>query len=363
MTSLAPALEGFFTQRLLAQRRASPNTVAAYRDTFRLLLRYMQETTGVSPSKLQIEDLDAPRVAAFLDYLEQSRGAKARTRNARLAAVHSLFRYLALQHPEHGALVQRVLAIPVKKAEHAVVSFLGPAEADALLEAPDLSTRLGRRDNALLALALQTGLRVSELVGLRCQDVYLGRGANVRCLGKGRKERCTPLTKETAAVLRAWLRERAGLPEDPLFPGPSGRPLTRDAVRRIVSRHVATAATSQPALAARPIGPHVLRHSCAMGLRAGGVDLPTIALWLGHESVRTTGILLRLRAKVLVKAVWVCGRRRSHTARLARNAALLAGPMGLAGGDVRAAVDLVHELPVHRSGSFEGVGELTEVCL
>jgi integrase/recombinase XerD len=305
MTMLAPTLERFFAVRLSAQRRASPNTVAAYRDTFRMLLSFMQDTTGISPSKLRLEDLDAARIGAFLDYLEHGRGVKVVTRNTRLAAIHSFFRFAALEHPEHAALIQRVLAIPLKRADRAVISFLTAEEMDALLAAPDLSTRVGRRDHALLALALQTGLRVSELVGLRCGDVTLGPGANVHCIGKGRKERCTPLTRETAGVLRVWLRELAGEPGSPLFPGPSGEPLTRDAVRRIVSRHVTTAAKDVPSLATKRVAPHVLRHSCAMALREAGVDLATIALWLGHESIRTTAIYehadLRMKQRALAR--------------------------------------------------------------
>lgn len=290
MSDLAPTLEAFFTERLMAQRRASPHTIAAYRDTFRLLLRFLHETTGMTPCRLRLEDLDAPSIGAFLDHLEQSRGVKVTTRNARLAAIHSLFRYAALHHPEHAALIQRVLAIPTKRADRAVISFLTSAEIDALLAAPDRSTRIGRRDHAVLAVAVQTGLRVSELIRLRCQDVTLGASANVRCLGKGRKERCTPLTQETVSVVRGWLNERGGEPADPLFPGPSGKPLTRDAVRRLVARHVATAVAAGSSMAAKKIAPHVLRHSCAMQLLDAGVDSAVIALWLGHESIRTTDI-------------------------------------------------------------------------
>ncbi|MHB8492710.1 MAG: tyrosine-type recombinase/integrase [Solirubrobacteraceae bacterium] len=288
MTLLAPTLEAFFTERLVAQRRASPNTVAAYRDTFRLLLHFLHDTTGAPPSRLQIEDLDAPTIGAFLDHLEQARGVKVRTRNNRLAAIHSLFRYAALRHPEHAGLIQRVLAIPAKRADRAVISFLDAAEIEALLAAPDRSTRIGRRDHALLALAFQTGLRVSELTHLCCRDVSFGTGANVRCFGKGRKERATPLNQQTAAILRAWLTELGGHPHDPLFPGPSGKPLTRDAVRRIVARHVATTIEAGASLGSKNVTPHVLRHSCAMQLLDSGVDSAVIALWLGHESIRTT---------------------------------------------------------------------------
>lgn len=290
MTALAPTLEAFFTERLAAQRRASPNTVAAYRDTFRLLLGFVRVATGIPPAKLQFENLDAPLVAAFLDYLEAERGVAVSTRNARLAAVRSLFRFAALRHPEHAALIQRVLAIPAKRTDRALVTYLTRAEIDALLAAPDLSTGTGRRDRALLLVAVQTGLRVSELIGLHRGDVMLLTGAHVRCLGKGRKERCTPLTVQTVAVLRTWLAEAGGGNDDPLFPGPRGAPLGRDAVRRLVERHVATAAKACPSLRTKSVSPHTLRHSAAMQLLQSGVDTAVIALWLGHESIRTTDI-------------------------------------------------------------------------
>lgn len=224
MTAVAPTLEAFFTQRLVAQRRSSPHTIAAYRDTFRLLLGFVQERTGTPPAKLELEDLDAPLVGAFLDHLEVHRGVAVTTRNARLAAVHSFFRFAALRHPEHAGLIQRVLAIPAKRSDRSSIAYLTRAEIDALLAAPDRATRLGRRDHALLVLAVQTGLRVSELCGLRRGDVALGTGATVSCTGKGRKHRVTPLTTATAAVVSGWLRETTGTPIDPLFAGPRGRP-------------------------------------------------------------------------------------------------------------------------------------------
>lgn len=290
MTALAPALEAFFTQRLVAQRRSSPHTIAAYRDTFRLLLGFVQAATGTPPAKLHLESLDAPLVGAFLDYLEVDRGVVVSTRNARLSAVHSFFRFAALRHPEHAALIQRVLAIPAKRTGRADISYLTRPEIDALVAAPDCGTRLGRRDHALLVLTVQTGLRVSELCGLRRCDVTLGVGANVSSTGKGRKQRCTPLTPATAAVLARWLKEATGAPGDPLFPAPRGGPLTRDAIRRVVDRHVAAAATSCPSLATKRVSPHVLRHSAAMQLLEAGVDTAVIALWLGHESIRTTDV-------------------------------------------------------------------------
>jgi integrase/recombinase XerD len=290
MTALAPTLEAFFTQRLVAQRRSSPNTIAAYRDTFRLLLGFVQRTTGTPPAKLELEVLDAGLIGAFLDHLEADRGVAITTRNARLAAIHSFFGFAALRHPEHAGLIQRVLAIPAKRTDRGPISYLTRTEIDAVLAAPDRSTRLGLRDHALLIVAVETGLRVSELCGLRRGDVTLGAGAVVSCTGKGRKQRSTPLTAAAAAVIASWLQETTGTPADPLFPGPRGRPLTRDAIRRVVERHVAAAVSACPSLATKRVAPHVLRHSCAMQLLDAGVDTAVIALWLGHESIRTTDI-------------------------------------------------------------------------
>lgn len=306
MSALAPLLEAFFTERLIGQRDASPNTVAAYRDAFCLLLRFAQSRTGRAPHQLTIEDLDAALIGAFLNHLEADRNASVRTRNARLTAVRSLFTFAAFRHPEHAALIQRVLAIPTKRTDKVLVTYLTEEEAAALLDAPDRSTRIGRRDHTLMLVAVETGLRVSELTGLTCADVQLGTGAHVRCHGKGRKERITPLRREARAVLGAWLKERGGAATDSLFPGPKGGRLSRDAVRRLVERHVATAAPTCPSLVAKDVTPHTLRHSCAMNLLRHGVDTATIALWLGHEDVRTTyGVYLHadlgLKEKALAK--------------------------------------------------------------
>jgi integrase/recombinase XerD len=260
VSSLAPLLEGFFTERLLHQRQASPHTVAAYRDTFRLLLGFVHRQRGKAPAQLELHDLDAVLIGAFLEDLETHRHNGARTRNARLAALHSFFRYAALREPAHSALIQRVLAIPSKRSERAVVSFLTRPEVDALLAAPDRGTPIGRRDHALLLTAIQTGLRVSELTRLAREDVRLGAGAHLRCIGKGRKERCTPLTSQCAAVLRAWLRERAGPNADPLFPGRSGTSLSRDAVEYLVAKAARRAAKRCPSLGKKHVSPHVLRH-------------------------------------------------------------------------------------------------------
>jgi len=288
VSTLAPLLQAFFTERLIGQRDASPHTVASYRDAICQLLRFAQQRTGKPPHQLDLDDLDAPLIGAFLTHLETERGVGVRTRNARLTAIRSLFGFAAYRHPEHAAVIQRVLAIPPKRTDRAVVTYLTEPEMHALLAAPDRTIRIGRRDHTLLLLALETGLRVSELTTLTCGDVRLGTGAHVRCHGKGRKERVTPLRRQTRRLLQAWLTERAGAPADPLFPAPSGRPLSRDAVRRLVDRHVATANASCPSLSGKTISPHTLRHSCAMTLRRHGVDAATIALWLGHEDVRTT---------------------------------------------------------------------------
>ena len=287
MTALAPILQAYFTQRL-AQRQASPHTVASYRDTFSLLLRFAQQHLGKPPSRLDVTDVDAALVGAFLDHLETGRRNSAATRNNRLAAVHSLFSYAALRCPEHAATIGQVLAIPAKRTDTTIVSFLTTVEVQALLASPDRATRPGRRDYVLLLVAVQTGLRVSELTGLTCGDVTLGAGANLRCRGKGRKERCTPLTRPTARVVRDWLTERHGEPTDPLFPSRAGGRLSADAVADLLAKHLATAADRCPSLKAKRVSPHTLRHTAAMTLLRAGVDTSTIALWLGHAGTKAT---------------------------------------------------------------------------
>jgi site-specific recombinase XerD len=304
VSTLAPLLQAFFTERLIGQRDASPHTVASYRDTVRLLLRFTHSHTGKAPHRMDIDDLDAPLIGAFLNHLEAERGVGVRTRNARLTAIRSLFSFAAYRNPEHAAVIQRVLAIPPKRADRALVTYLTEDEIQALLAAPDRSTRIGRRDHALLLLALETGLRVSELTALTRGAVHLSTGAHVRCHGKGRKERITPLRRQTRVLLQAWLTEHAGAPSDPLFPGPNGHRLSRDAIRRLVHRHVAAAAATCPSLTAKTISPHTLRHSCAMNLLRHGVDAATIALWLGHEDVRTTyGVYLHADLSTKEKAL------------------------------------------------------------
>jgi site-specific recombinase XerD len=288
MTQIAATLQAFFTDRLISQRQASPQTIAAYRDTLRLLLTFVHQRTGKMPAQLDWDDLDATTISAFLNHLESERNNSVRTRNVRLTAIRSLFCYAALRHPEHALLIQRVLAIPPKRFDKRIVTFLTATEVDALLAAPDLARWEGRRDRALMLLAIQAGLRVSELTGLNCSNITLGTGASVRCEGKGRKQRAVPLTTPTEAILRLWLRERAGHPDEPLFPTRTGRRLSRDAVALRVSTHATAAAQQCPSLQGKKIHPHVLRHSCAMSLLQAGVDTSVIALWLGHASVRST---------------------------------------------------------------------------
>jgi site-specific recombinase XerD len=292
VSPLAPTLQAFFTEHLTNQRRASPNTVAAYRDSTKLLLVFAAERCGKNPSRLQIADLDAPLIGAFLDHLEHERGNAAATRNARLAAIHSLFGYAALRHPEDAAVIARILAIPPKRRDTTLITFLDEPEVKALIAACDQTRWAGRRDRALLALAAQTGLRASELTALTTADLHLGTGAYVSTLGKGRKQRITPLTPAVVGILRAWLTERAQIPGDALFPTRRGTPMTRDALERRLTVHTRTATTTCPTLAEKNVTPHVLRHTAAMRLLRAGVDTTVIALWLGHEKVATTAVYL-----------------------------------------------------------------------
>ncbi len=287
MTTLAPLLQSFFTDRLLHQLQASSHTVEAYRDAFRLLLSFAKQRIGKEPSALLLADLDASLIAAFLGWLENERGNSVRTRNARLAAVRSFFRYLATREPAHAGLIQRVLAIPQKRFDRDLVTSLTRPEIESLLAAPDRTTWIGRRDHALLLVAIQTGLRVSEISQLRIGDVVFGAGAHVRCRGKGRKERCTPLRRDAAAALRTWLRERRGEEDDPVFPSLRGGPLGRDGIEKLVDKH-----SQRASLGHKKVTPHVLRHTAAVELLRGGVDRAIIALWLGHESVETTQMYL-----------------------------------------------------------------------
>lgn len=303
MTALAPTLQKFFTDRLPRQRGASPHTIAAYRDAFRLLLDHVHTTTGIAPAQLDLGDLDADVIAAFLTHLERDRTNSVRTRNARLAAIHSFYTFAAFEHPEHAALIQRVLAIPAKRHDKAIVTWLTDTELHTLITAPDATTWLGRRDHALLVTAAQTGLRVSELTALTLDRVSLAAGAHVTCLGKGRKHRATPLTPTTVKTLRPWLDERGGSPADPVFPTRQGRPLSTDAVAKLLRKHADAAAAGCPSLTAKTVTPHTLRHTAAMRLLHAGVDIATIALWLGHESIETTGIYLHADMTLKQRAI------------------------------------------------------------
>jgi integrase/recombinase XerD len=292
VTDLAPTLQSFFTDHLIGNRHASTHTIAAYRDAWKLLLTFAHTRTGIPPSKLNLTDLDAPLITAFLAHLEQDRGNSVRTRNARLSAIHSLFGYAALRHPEHAAIIARVLAIPPKRFTQTLVTFLSDTEVDALLAAPDQTTWTGRRDHTMLAMSIETGLRVSELTALTHDNVHLGAGAHVSCLGKGRKQRITPLTSSTVTLLTSWLSERGGTAEDPVFCTRRGRPLSSDAVQRRLATHITTATSTCPSLTEKTISPHTLRHTAAMRLLAAGIDITVIALWLGHEDIASTRVYI-----------------------------------------------------------------------
>lgn len=292
VANFSALVQRFFSDRLIGQLCASPHTVASYRDTFRLLLRFAETHLGRTPSELRLEEIDVAFVGRFLDHLEQDRGNTARTRNTRLAAVHAFFHYVSFSEPSHALHCQRIIGIPTKRHERGPVGFLSQTEATALLAAPDLAEWIGRRDHALLLLALQTGLRNTEITSLRRLDVELGTGAHVRCLGKGRKARCTPLRPDVRENLAKWLLEVEGGPEDPVFPSSRGGPLSADALQRLVLRHAMKAGTTCPSLARKTVTPHMLRHSAAMDMRRRGVDQSVIALWLGHESTETTQIYI-----------------------------------------------------------------------
>jgi site-specific recombinase XerD len=292
MSLVAPTLQSFFTDRLLRQRQVSPRTITAYRDSLRLLLNWVHDTKRIQPHRLDWADLDAGTITAFLDHLEHDRHNTARTRNLRLTAIRSLFSYASLSHPEHAELIRRVLAIPPKRFDRPEITFLTQAQLACLLAAPDRDRWEGRRDRALLALTAQAGLRVAELTGLNTGDITLGAGANVRCLGKGRKHRAVPLNTATSTEVSGWLTERSGLRDEPLFPTRTGRRLSPDAVERLVAKHARTAASRDPSFPADGVHPHVLRHTCAMNLLHNGVDSAVIALWLGHADIRSTAAYL-----------------------------------------------------------------------
>jgi len=304
--SLAPLLQRFFTQRLMQQRQASPHTISSYRDTFRQFLKFIQQRLRKPPSRLTFEEIDAPLIVAFLDELEKLQGISVRSRNLRLTAIHSFFRYAAFEAPAHSAQIQPVLAIPSKRFTRTLVHFLTRPEVDALLAAPDQFSWSGRRDHAFLLVAVQTGLRLSEMTGLKREDLILGAGAHLRVIGKGRKERCTPLAQSTLAVLKAWLREPQRGDGDVLFPNARGNRLSVHGVQYLLTKHRTAASKVCPSLKDKRVTVHRLRHTMAMDLLQAGVDRSVIALWLGHESVETTQIYLEatlaMKERALEKA-------------------------------------------------------------
>jgi site-specific recombinase XerD len=291
----------------MQQRQASPHTISSYRDTFRQFLKFIQQRLHKPPSRLAFEDVDAPLVVAFLDELEKHRGLSVRSRNLRLTAIHSFFRYAAFEVPAYSAQIQRVLAIPSKRYTRTLVQFLTRPEVDALLAAPIQLTWSGRRDHAFLLVAVQTGLRLSEMTGLKRKDLVVGAGAHLRLIGKGRKERCTPLAKSTLAVLKAWLREPQRGDGNVLFPSARGNRLTVHGVQYLLTKHRLAASRLCTSLKDKRVTVHRLRHTMAMDLLQAGVDRSVIALWLGHESVETTQIYLEatlaMKERALEKAL------------------------------------------------------------
>jgi site-specific recombinase XerD len=315
-TNFAPLLERFFLQRLMQQRQASPHTISSYRDTFCRLLAFIKQRLQKSPSQLHFEDISAPLIGKFLDYLEEHDGISVRTRNLRLTAIHSFFRYAAFEMPTHSAQIQRVLAIPSKRFTRTLVNFLTRAEVDALLAAPDRRTWSGRRDHAFILTAAQTGFRLSEMTGLKREDLVLEVGAHLRVIGKGRRERCTPLAKATRAVLKAWLREPQRGDGNILFPNARGGRLSVHGVQYLLNKHRRAAANTCPSLKKTRVSVHRLRHTMAVDLLQEGVDRSTIALWLGHQHVETTQVYLdatlAMKEKALARVTPHQGRPRRY---------------------------------------------------
>jgi len=303
MTLIAATMESFFVERLAQQKRASPDTIAAYRDTMRLLLGFVHDKTGTPPAKLDWGQLDAVMITGFLDYLESDRGNTVRTRNMRLTAIRSLFSYASLRHPEHAATISHVLAIPTKRYEKATITFLDPVETKALIGAPDPDTWEGKRDQVFIATAIQTGLRLSELLNLTGADVTTRVGPNVRCLGKGRKYRAVPLSPPIAKMLDAWIKHNRIGADQPVFATRNGRRLSPDAIQRRLNLHAVKAAEQCPSLIGRQLHPHVLRHTAAMNLLHAGVDTTVIALWLGHADIRSTGAYLHADLAIKERAL------------------------------------------------------------
>jgi len=310
-TLVGPLLQSFFTEHMLSHRRASQQTVDSYRDTFRLLLRFLQQTAGKEPARLRIGDLDAPAILNFLDHVEQQRKNQIQSRNVRLAAIRSFFRLVALRDPASVHIVTRVLAIPLKRADKRLVGYLTRAEMDAILDVPDRKTWGGQRDYMLLLTFYNSGARVSEITSLKRSQVRLGATSFLQLHGKGRKEREVPLWPKTARTLKLWLDALPASPDSPAFPSARGTPLSRDGVNYILQETVREAAKTCPTLSSKRISPHVLRHTTAMHLLQAGVDITVIALWLGHESPETTQIYVEADLKTKEQALrmieWIAG--------------------------------------------------------
>lgn len=292
MNALATSLQTYFTIFARTQRDLSANTISSYRDTWRMLLKYLASTLTVPADALDFDVITATNITGFLDHLEHERGNSARTRNARLTAIRSVLGRALPDHPEHAATITQVLAIPPKRTTRAVIEFLTPDEVDALLAAPDTTTWTGRRDRAILVLTVQTGLRISEIRSLTRDDIQLGTGPHVACAGKGRRQRVTPLTRATVATMTDYLDERAAQPGTVLFCGPHGQCLSRDALEHRLAKHLITATSRCPSLAGKHVTMHTLRHTAAMNLLNAGVDIAVIALWLGHADTHSTDVYL-----------------------------------------------------------------------
>ena len=292
MNALATSLQTYFTTFAHTQRDLSANTISSYRDTWRMLLKHLAATLSLPPDALDFDAVTAMNVTGFLDHLEQERGNNAKTRNTRLTAIRSVLGRALPDHPEHAATITQVLAIPPKRTTRPVIEFLTPAEVAALLASPDSTNWTGRRDHALLLMTVQTGLRISEICSLTCDDIHLGAGPHIACTGKGRRQRITPLTKATVATMTNYLAERSTRPGTAIFCGPHGQPLSRDALEHRLAKHLATAAITCPSIATKHATMHSLRHTTAMNLLAAGVDVSVIALWLGHADTHSTDAYL-----------------------------------------------------------------------
>lgn len=290
MNTLTATLQAFFTTYLSGQKAASPHTISAYRDTWRMLLTYLHDTTGTRPADIEFTDLDTAAITGFLQHLETRRHNSVRTRNARLAAIHSVFSYAAYRHPEHADVIARVLAIQTKNTHSTIVTYLTDPEVDALLNGPNRATRTGRRDHVILLTLITTGLRVGELIALTQRDLHLTRPAHLRVHGKGRKDRITPLNPATATALRRWNAENPVNHEhNPVFTAQGATTaISTDAIAARIRVHTTTAAATCPTLLGKNVTPHTLRHTTAMRMLDAGIDITTIALWLGHESTEST---------------------------------------------------------------------------